>query len=231
MTETGQGKDATVDAEALYKLVKRQLENFWEIETDNREFMIEMIHKALEKLNRSFSVSKNKYYQKNGFSPYNSVQYSVFLYYLSNLAGKAMGGGKIADQIYYLNKIMNGVDWYWAIELPEHFLAEHPVGTVLGRAEYGDYFCVYQGVTVGGNWKQGEIYYPKIGNHVTCYANTSIIGRCEIGDYVVISANSFLKDVQIPDGSLVFGSSPRLVVKNYGKSRIWGYFSECWEVE
>ena len=67
MTETGQGKDATVDAEALYKLVKRQLENFWEIETDNREFMIEMIHKALEKLNRSFSVSKNKYYQKNGF--------------------------------------------------------------------------------------------------------------------------------------------------------------------
>ncbi len=219
-----------MNADELYKIVERQLGNFWEIETDNREYMVELTRKSLEKVEKSFCASKNKYYLQNGFSPYNSVHYSIFLYYLSNLTGKAMGD-RMADQIYYLNKIMNGVDWYWAIELPEHFVAEHPVGTVLGRAQYGDYFCVYQGVTVGGNRKEGKICYPKIGNYVLCYANSSIIGSCEIGNYVIISANSFLKDVRIPDGSLVFGCSPKLIIKKYDKDLVWEYFSECWEKE
>lgn len=38
---------------------------------------------------------------------------------------------------------MHSVDWLHSIELPIHFGAEHPVGSVLGKATYGDCFlCI-----------------------------------------------------------------------------------------
>ena len=53
----------------------------------------------------------------------------------------------MASYAYYLNKIMNSVDWFYAIELPDVFCAEHPVGSVLGRAKWnGNRFFVYQRV-------------------------------------------------------------------------------------
>ena len=45
---------------------------------------------------------------------------------------------------------MNSVDLFYAIELPQKFGAEHPLGSVMGRAKYGDGFFFYQGCTVGG---------------------------------------------------------------------------------
>lgn len=50
----------------------------------------------------------------------------MFLDYFSHEIGinaKCDEEIQLADKIYYLNKIMNGVDWYWAIELPKHFVA------------------------------------------------------------------------------------------------------------
>ena len=45
---------------------------------------------------------------------------------------------------------MHTVDWFYQVELPVHFMAEHPLCSVLGKAKYGDYFFVYQGTTVIG---------------------------------------------------------------------------------
>lgn len=44
-------------------------------------------------------------------------------------------------------------------------------------------------------------------------ANSSIIGKCVIGNNVTIAANSGVKDENIPDNSLVFGHSPNLIIK------------------
>lgn len=137
-------------------------------------------------------------------------------------------GGGIADQIYYLNKIMNSVDWYWEVDLPNHFTVVHPIGTILGRAQYGDYLCVYQGVTIGGNYKQEEIQYPSLGNYVTLYANASVLGNSKIGNQVIISANTFVKDESIQDNSIVFGSSPNLIVKSYAPEILKEYFKPIW---
>lgn len=49
------------------------------------------------------------------------------------------GGTALADKIYYLNKIMNCIEVYWNVNFTPHFIVDHPVGSVLGRAEYGDY--------------------------------------------------------------------------------------------
>ena len=75
---------------------------------------------------------------------------------------------------------MHSIDWFYAVELPVHFLCEHPLGSVLGRAIYGDYLFVYQGTTVGGNRNKGILSYPKIGTNVVLYANATILGNTVI---------------------------------------------------
>lgn len=141
-----------------------------------------------------------------------TVSYTIFLYLLSNQLYKD-GFEKDASYIYYLNKIMHSVDWFYAIELPDYFFAEHPLSSVLGRAQYGNYFFFYQGVTVGGNRKEGKLCYPKLGENVVMYSDSKVLGDTKIGDNVVIAANAYVKNVVIPDNSIVFGSSPNLIIK------------------
>lgn len=158
----------------------------------------------------------NKYvWHDNGvrFNPFHSVQYSIFLWLVSNEI-YLRGISAEADLVYYLNKIMHACDWFYAIKLPDVFYAEHPVGSVLGRAEYGEQFFIYQGTTVGGNRdKEGKIIYPKIGNNVLMYANSTILGDSLIGDNVIVSANTFIINETIPSNSIVFGKSPELIIK------------------
>lgn len=44
-------------------------------------------------------------------------------------------------------------------------------------------------------------------------AGTSIIGKCRIGDNVILGAGALIKDEDVPDNSLVFGQSPNLLIK------------------
>lgn len=125
-----------------------------------------------------------------------------------------MGGGKICDKLYYLNKMMNGIDLFYAIEMPCHFGAEHPIGSVMGRAKYGDGFFFYQGCTVGGTKdKDGFIHYPIIEDNVRMYANSSILGNCHIGKNAQIGAGALIKNQDIPNDSIVFGESPNIIIK------------------
>ena len=72
-----------------------------------------------------------------------SVMNMIFLYYLSNELYKRNQCPGLCDKIYYLNKIMHSVDLFYAIELPQYFGAEHPLGAVMGRAKYSDGFFFY----------------------------------------------------------------------------------------
>jgi serine O-acetyltransferase len=48
------------------------------------------------------------------------------------------------------------------------------------------------------------------------HSGSKILGKCNIGDNAVISANSYIKDQDVPEGALVFGASPNLVFKHIG---------------
>ena len=48
---------------------------------------------------------------------------------------------------------------------------------------------------------------------MTLYANSSVIGGCRIGSNVIVAANAFIFNEDIPDNSVVFGSSPGLTVR------------------
>ena len=79
--------------------------------------------------------------------------------------------------------------------------------------------------------KSGEWVYPKLGNHVTMYANSSVLGSSEIGDYVILSANSLVFNEKIPANSLVFGQSPNLTVKTYTQDYIRAKLVKEWIFE
>ena len=159
-----------------------------------------------------FSYTKNKYYSCDGetyFNPYQSAQYTIFLYFFSNTVSQETHNRLLADKLYYLNKIMNGCDLYHEVALPDYFTLDHPVGSVMGRAEYGEGFSFGQNCTVGNN----RGIYPIIGRNVRMCANSSIIGNCHIGNNVTIGANSGVKDENVPDNCIVFGYSPNLIIK------------------
>ena len=94
--------------------------------------------------------------------------------------------------------MLNGVGLFYAIELPEHWNCEHPLGSVMGRVQYGDYFFFYQGWAIVGN----HTNYPVLGDYVTMYLNSKVLGKSHIENNVIIGANAYVKDTDIPDNSI-----------------------------
>lgn len=197
----------------ILKGLVRQLTSFFSI-SDNEIHIIKSLGETVfERCEFSFSKNENKYYSKSGeayFNPYHSGQYTVFLYYFSNTVFKADSENtRLADKIYYLNRIMNACDLFYEVDLPEIFMLDHPLGSVMGRAKFGNYFAFGQNCTVGNN----NNIFPVIGKYVTMTANSMILGNSKIGNNVIIGAGACVKDQDVPDNSLVFGSSPNLIIK------------------
>lgn len=115
----------------------------------------------------------------------------------------------VCDKLYGISKIISACDLYYEVEMPEIWSCDHPMGSVMGRAKYGNYFSFSQGCTVGNN----HGIYPVIGEHVSMLSNSKILGNSHIGNNVIVAANTYIKDTDIPDNSLVFGQSPNLIIK------------------
>jgi len=208
----------------LINHVDRQLANLFGA-CDN---ILPYLDVTLQKCEKCFSMCNNSYYHdKKGrvyFSPYHSGQYSIFLYYLANTIYQIDNNKKLATVIYYLNKILHSVDWYYEIFLPEYWGIEHPIGSVLGKAKYENGFFLYQGCTVGGN--KGK--YPVIGENVILYTNSTVLGNTKIGSNVLVSTGTIIKDDIIPDNCIVFGKSPNLIIKEKDKEYLNNMLSHFW---
>lgn len=208
----------------LRRHVETQVSNILCVKIDISPYLEEAVRRTHECL----AKSANKYCVSNediNFSVYHSVQYCIFLYHLSRVAWEANGNGIIAEKLYYLNKVLNSVDIFYAVALPKIWGCEHPLGSVMGRASYGDQFFFYQGCTVGGNNGQ----YPSIGCNVLMYSNSKILGKCHIGDNVIVTANTYIKAQDIPDNCMVFGQSPDLIIKEKTVDAIKQMTSHIWK--
>ncbi len=211
----------TIPKEEILAQLLMQLNSHFFITEEEKTVIESRFDFALAACEVNFSHSENKYYwiEKNGvrtcrFNPYHAIQYMIFLYYLSHDIYLNANVGQLCDKIYYLNKILHSVDLFYAIDLPEQFGAEHPLGSVMGRAKYCSGFFFYQGCTVGGTYdKAGNIHYPVIEENVKMYANSSVLGKCHIGKNVQIGAGALVKNQDVPDNSIVFGQSPNLIIK------------------
>ena len=196
----------------LDALLVSQIRNNFLLSKNEEEDLYNATTKALTKLDVCFQYNLNKYYWNNDnkliFNPYHSGQYSIFLYYLSKEIWLA-GNDSLADKVYYLNKMLNCCDLFYQVDLPEIFHLDHPLGSIMGRGTYKNYFIFQQNCTVGNN----NGIFPIFGEFVWLFANTTVIGNSIIGDNVFISAGTFVKDENIPNNSIVFGASPNLIIK------------------
>ena len=211
----------TIPKDEILVQLLMQLKAHFFISEEEEGVIVSRFSYALKACEENFSHSENKYYfiEVGGakfcrFDPFHSVQYMTFLYYLSHDIYKNANIDNLCDKIYYLNKIFHSVDLFYAIDLPDHFGAEHPLGAVMGRAKYGNGFFFYQGCTVGGTIdKQGNLFYPEIGENVHMFSNSSVLGNCHIGNNVNIGAGCIVKNQDTPDNCTVFGQSPSLIIK------------------
>lgn len=204
--------------DGLKRTVEKQLSNFFEVEVEDQERIGRSMSIAYHRSLNCFQKINSKYY--SSFRTTHSGQYATFLYYLSNEIFLQEKINETSDKIYYLNKIMHSFDLYYEVKMPDIFVWEHPVGTVLGKASYSNYFTVYQNCTVGGSWdKNGIVQYPEIGENVTLYSYASILGKCKIGKNSIISSHAYLLNQDVPDNSIVFGQGKEVVIKPNNKTR------------
>ncbi|HEX3871956.1 MAG TPA: hypothetical protein VHV77_16035 [Pirellulales bacterium] len=173
--------------------LRKQLENLFPDAADLSD-LPRLVDLALGRVEHCFSRVRLKGYFANGeprFSHLHCDQYAIFLYYLSNSTFREKPGHPIADKAYALNKALHALDAYYEVQLPDVFAVQHPVGTVLGRATYADYFLCYHNCTVGANLDND---YPAFGRGVVMYGGSRVIGNTAVGDNSFVSTGAIVID-------------------------------------
>lgn len=105
--------------------------------------------------------------------------------------------------------------WITSIQLPLDFDAgpglvfAHPGTIVLtGRASVGAFFTIYHCCTVGTTTSGVA---PVIGDFVTIYAGSHVLGGCAIGSYSKVGAMSLVLDTDCPVNSTLIGIPAKVV--------------------
>lgn len=187
----------------------------------------ELMAECVDRIKNCFKWINNKYYTNEEEIFFNHLQsdhYCAFIYLLSNTAYK-QGNLPVATKLFLLNKYLHGLDLYFSVQLPEVFMLVHPVGSVIGNAQYGNFFVAYQNCTIGSTFKDGKYIYPLFGDNVIMYARSAVIGSCHIESNVVIAANSFVLNSQVDANSVVTGNYPHLAISKRTKMESPFFFS------
>ena len=107
--------------------------------------------------------------------------------------------------------MFNACDIYCTVELPSIFKIAHSLGTVIAPGtKIGNYFYISQNCTLGNN--KGHV--PVLEDWVFMMPGSKIVGESHIGHHSIIASNTYIKGCDIPPYSIVFGSSPNLVIKS-----------------
>ena len=209
---------------SLVAYVTRQLNGFFPDDNIITEDTINLImFESLNRLELCFQTINLPYYRKDDNPYFNHLHgdhYSSFLYLLSRQA-YLNGIESVAAKIFLLNKALFGIDAFYTIQLPESFVFVHPIGTILGRATYSNFFVVYQGVSIGAN---ADGVYPAFSERTILFSNSSIIGDSKIGSNFIIGAKSSLINSFVPDNKVVVGNYPKHSILKNTSNQISNYF-------
>ena len=211
----------SLDAKSLVRYTRRQLDQFFPDSLPTEEIE-KHVDEVLDRVSCCFSAVHDRYFKKDSrtcFNHLNTDHYAMFLYFLSSTLYRNGADERLCEKVFYLNKVLHGIDVFYSVELPNIFLFCHPVGTVLGHAKYSDYFLVYQNCTIGSNH---EVDYPILGKYVAVYRGASILGKCTIGDNCKIAADSLILDQDLDANKIYIGTpSSHLIKENRNHDRIW----------
>lgn len=111
---------------------------------------------------------------------------------------------------------LTGIDIHPGAEIGPYFSIDHGTGVVIGETcVIGSHVTLYQGVTLGArNYKlthsgqpKGQARHPIIGDRVTIYSNTTVLGRVTIGHDTVIGGNIWITHDIAPGSKLLQGKA------------------------
>lgn len=215
----------SVGRDGLSEYLSKQLNCFYpDSDIIGKADLQSALSMAMDRIETCFEKIELPYYSQDAMSYFNHLNgdhYSMFLYLISNELYKNQQIN-IATKVFLLNKALFGVDAFYSISLPTYFLFVHPIGTVLGKASYSDFFVVYQRVTIGAN----EVaIYPSFSERTVLYSNSSVIGDCHTGTDFILGANSSLINTNVPHNSVVVGNYPAHVILHNKKNLINNFFS------
>ena len=115
-----------------------------------------------------------------------------------------------------------GIDIHPGASIGRSLFIDHGTGVVIGEtAVIGNHVKIYQGVTLGalsfpkdscGALIKGAKRHPTVGDYVTIYANTTILGDILIGDHTIIGSSAWVHH-DVPPYSFVQNEDPRTVVR------------------
>jgi serine O-acetyltransferase len=177
------------------------------------------IDEALSRL--MVCVNAVKTWEKNSFNYLHSSQYCTYLYLLANTIWRNTQETDTATKLFLLNKMLNGIDMFYEIKMPDIFFIGHSTGIVLAKADYSNYFVIYQNSTVGKN----HGIAPSLGEGVIMYPNSAIIGRSIVGDHSIIAQGVSVTNTNIKGSCMVFsGETPTLSIKPLKRNILEDFF-------
>ena len=185
--------------DSLGVVLQRQLDNVVPCGTEITIVDSDVILAAVQRVRDG--ISRIRIWKDQDFNFLNTLQYTIFLYWLAKENFDRTGDRKLSDRIFYLNKALNGIELYYEVSMPDEFLVNHTVGTVFVKATYGKRLVLHQGCTVG-RLAQDR---PTLESGVVLFPNSAVLGRCHVRENTVISAGVQLINRDTPGNCIVFG--------------------------
>lgn len=119
-----------------------------------------------------------------------------------------------------------GIDIHPGAIIGKSFFVDHGTGVVVGEtAEIGNNVKFYQGVSLvavsipkDAQSIKDTKRHPTIEDHVTIYAEATILGNITIGKGAVVGANAWVRE-SVPPAVTIASAKPKSVIKHHGKNK------------
>lgn len=205
-----------------FKLFQNSINKYFSIFNWNKQGLDFILKKTWDLALENYSKSVIKYHQKDNcpIIDFNNLDQSVYLIYFASRFSYLNKNLSMARNFYFLNRKLNSIDIYFEVDLPVHTLFIHPLGTVLGRANYGDFLVVYQGVSVGSDLDGN---FPILEGKNILFGHSTILGNSKLAENSSLSAGSYAYNLHIPENHYLRDSEP-ILVSPYKKKLIENFF-------
>lgn len=166
---------------------------------------------GLDRLENSIKTVTLPGYHSNAgeptFSHMHADQYAQLLYFFGNSLWSISQNRPVCDKLLAMNRVLHSLFLSYKCKMPDHFVLGHPIGTILGNADYGDYLVVFQGVTVNTSQDASGNPAPHLGRGLFLGAHSKIIGNQTIGNRVSVGVNAMIYGQDVPEDSVVIANA------------------------